>query len=315
MPVYNASKYLEASVYSVLNQNYSNIELLVIDDSSTDDSLSILNRISTHDNRCKVIALSKNGGQSRARNEGFKYASGDFIYYMDSDDILPIDAITLMVVQMDEDTDLVIGDCITKGVDNVKLYSLKFDNNINLYNHYHIEESFADGKWNSAPWAKLIRKEFLKSNNIDFFEGIVMEDELWNFKVAYYAKKIKIIKNIVYEYYIRENSTMSQGVQNKHISSMIIIVNEMACFLKNKKDNVLTKSLVTMAFRLVASLNKKPNNDIKTKAIYKKISYCMKGYVFNKNMFSSFKIFCKSLLFLLPVSTWNTYIKILNKRL
>lgn len=92
MPCYNTERYIEKSVYSVLNQTYKNIELIVIDDGSTDSSLNILKTIQTGDKRLKVLS-QKNKGPGPARNKGLKEASGDYIAFLDSDDFWSLDCI------------------------------------------------------------------------------------------------------------------------------------------------------------------------------------------------------------------------------
>lgn len=86
MPVYNASRFLEEAVSSVLNQTYQNLELIMVDDCSTDRSLEIAYSFSEKDSRVKVLALSRNGGVANARNKGIAAAEGKYIALLDSDD-------------------------------------------------------------------------------------------------------------------------------------------------------------------------------------------------------------------------------------
>lgn len=86
-PVYNCALYLEDTIISVLNQTYSNFELILVDDKSSDDSLMIAEKFAAKDSRVKVISLSKNSGAAVARNEGIKLAKGRFIAFLDSDDM------------------------------------------------------------------------------------------------------------------------------------------------------------------------------------------------------------------------------------
>lgn len=88
MPVYNSEKYLETAVNSVLNQTFSNLELICVDDCSGDNSLEILNKISEKDNRLKVIHLEKNGGAGNARNTGMREAVAEYITFADADDFI-----------------------------------------------------------------------------------------------------------------------------------------------------------------------------------------------------------------------------------
>ena len=87
IPVYNTGKYVEEAVCSIMNQTLSELEIIIVNDGSTDDSLQIVTCLQKEDSRI-IIHSQENKGLSAARNKGLKYASGDYIYFMDSDDIL-----------------------------------------------------------------------------------------------------------------------------------------------------------------------------------------------------------------------------------
>lgn len=95
IPIYNKEKYIEKCLESVLNQTYSNLEIIVVDDASTDSSLEIVKKIS--DERIKIIALAENKGVSNARNEGIDLATGDYICFLDADDYWVLDKIEKQV--------------------------------------------------------------------------------------------------------------------------------------------------------------------------------------------------------------------------
>ena len=88
IPVYNTEKYLRRCIESAINQTLKDIEIICIDDASTDNSLNILNEYATKDKRIKVIVFKKNNGVGRARNEALRIASGEFIGFIDSDDFV-----------------------------------------------------------------------------------------------------------------------------------------------------------------------------------------------------------------------------------
>ncbi len=111
MPVYNSEKYLKEAISSVLNQSYSNFELIIVDDGSTDNSLNIAREFVEQDKRITVITLKEHKAGAVARNEGLKRARGEFITCMDSDDIMLLDAIKTRVdfLNSHPEVDLVIG--------------------------------------------------------------------------------------------------------------------------------------------------------------------------------------------------------------
>ena len=92
VPVYNTEKYINETLNSVLSQNYSNFEIVCVNDGSTDGSLEILNQLSNSDNRVKVIDI-KNGGPANARNVGLQNAQGEYILFLDSDDLMEQNAL------------------------------------------------------------------------------------------------------------------------------------------------------------------------------------------------------------------------------
>jgi len=154
MPVYNSEKYLEETIKSVLGQSYSNFELIIVDDGSTDNSLNIAREFAKKDKRVAVIALKENQGFAKARNEGLKRAKGEFITGMDSDDIMLPNAIKARVEFLNShpEVDLVFG----------KIHKV-IDREGNL-----IENAF------SEEIQQFHRRE--KDNN---FYGKVKELELW----------------------------------------------------------------------------------------------------------------------------------------
>lgn len=102
VPVYNVEKYLDECIKSIMEQSYTNLEILLIDDGSSDNSINICNRYSLIDNRIRVIS-QKNGGASKARNRGIRESCGEYIIFIDSDDYWDdLDALKVMIGNMSE---------------------------------------------------------------------------------------------------------------------------------------------------------------------------------------------------------------------
>jgi len=113
IPVFNAGKYLEECLLSIMNQSYKNLEILVIDDGSTDDSLGIANRLADFDNRVRVVSQN-NAGPGEARNCGLRLAHGEYVQFVDADDLLVRDAVSTAVQQaLALNVDIVCFDFIT----------------------------------------------------------------------------------------------------------------------------------------------------------------------------------------------------------
>ena len=127
IPVYNAEKYLKCCLDSILNQSYKNLEIIIINDGSTDNSLKVIEEYKKNDNRIILIS-QKNQGVSKSRNNGLELATGDYIMFIDPDDWIELDTCELLSQKMNENYDVIIFNYI-KEFKNGKSYNLKYDEN------------------------------------------------------------------------------------------------------------------------------------------------------------------------------------------
>lgn len=194
IPVYNGGEYLEETLKSIMNQSYSNLELLLVDDSSNDDSLKILEELAKKDSRLKIFLKEKGGMVPKSFNYIIPHIKGDFFFYSSQDDLFSPDLIENMVrKQIEEQADTVLPDMefyFENGLENKRIVGLNSDRNIILTGRQALIESL---DWNIHGFAlfrtSLIREEyfpedafdsdefvtrkmFLKSNKIVFCEGI-----------------------------------------------------------------------------------------------------------------------------------------------
>jgi len=210
VPVYNASLYLEDCIKSILNQTYSNIEILLINDGSTDNSGHICESYSKVDNRIKVVH-QQNSGPSIARNNGIQKASGEFIQFVDSDDQLEPYTIERLIESVQNSVEMVI--CGFKTINYYKNKRITkefipsidgiFDNNEFMQNFGILyKESLLHSQCN-----KLYRKSVLEKYNIRFQEGVSFgEDLLFNIDYLKVCKHIAVIKDLLYFYLIFNNN-------------------------------------------------------------------------------------------------------------
>lgn len=203
MPIYNAEKYLEKSLDSIVNQSYKNIELILVNDGSTDDSKYICRKYQEKDSRIKLIDI-KNSGPGFARNIGIENARGDYISFVDADDWLELDAIeTLLNISILHNYDLVssnhfrVDDDIRVSKNNYKTGELS-----ETYDSFKVSSSFG------YVWGKLYRKRFIDDCKISFNEDrdVFLEDTLFNLKVIAYNPKYYVLNKALYYYNIREDS-------------------------------------------------------------------------------------------------------------
>ena len=205
VPIYNASKYLSRSIESILNQSYDNLEVILIDDASTDNSKEIIKKYALKDERIKPFYSEVNQGVSKSRNIGLKSVSGDYVMFIDSDDSIVKDAIKIMVEKaIKYDSDLIDSYhlMIYKNKTSLEHKALKED--LILGNKDNVEmitkSSYITGKLIDT---KLI-KDLLFDESLRRYEDLVFEHEL-KLRVKNYC----LIKDVIYYYYQLEDSLIN----------------------------------------------------------------------------------------------------------
>lgn len=209
VPVYNVSAYIERCWESLVKQTYKDLEILFIDDCGTDDSVEKLQKlIDTHPGiYCKILHHDHNRGLSAARNTGLMAATGDFVYFLDSDDDITEDCIERLVAPvMNDEIDIVVGNYRVVGGEAHS--PLLLDSGL-LDSSKEVLASYAAGKWYVMAWNKLCRRDFLIDNNLFFREGLIHEDVLWTFQVACKAQSLYVCNDVTYNYNVRGASIMT----------------------------------------------------------------------------------------------------------
>lgn len=225
VPVYNAEKYLDRSVGSLLVQSYENIEIILIDDDSIDSSLDLCKKFEKNDNRVKVYK-SERFGVSAARNTGIKQASGKYLCFLDSDDEYEKDFVKNMVSTIEMcGVDLVV--CGYKEICDsstmIKNYNLDSSDVIEYLNAYCCKDSFEHVA--NYPWNKLYITATIKENNVMFDEKItVSEDAIFNMEYLTKVNKVKVISDALVKHYIIVNSLVTTKI-NKNIQEYTIMKN------------------------------------------------------------------------------------------
>ena len=203
VPVYNVEKYLSRCLDSLINQTLFDIEIIIVNDGSPDNSQDIIDKYKKKDKR--IISLIKeNGGQASARNLGLNYASGEYIGYVDSDDWVRIDMFEKMYNKAkEEESDIVICD-FYKAYDDGNIIEEK--NMITFEND--IKKNYIMG--HPCPWNKIYKKGII--TNEHFPEGMIYEDFASDPLLVSKVNVVSYVENPLYFYYIRENSTMNDKV-------------------------------------------------------------------------------------------------------
>lgn len=212
MPVYNSEKYLEESIKSILNQTYQSFELLLIDDGSTDCSGEICDKFAKEYHNI-IVYHKENGGICSARNYGMERVRGEYVYFMDNDDILRNNALEIMnqALQGDVDSDiLTFGSCLTN-IEKGKITSTidrvmeDFVCNIKAELRKKLPFLLENGML-LCVWDKVYKAEFLIHSGVRFNSFFTHggEDLDFNLQLIKQVPRLKNIEEVLYEYYIRD---------------------------------------------------------------------------------------------------------------
>lgn len=209
VPVYNAEKYLEKCILSVIRQSYRDWELILVDDGSKDTSSQIVDDYAKKDKR--VIAVhQENSGPGIARNNGIKKATGDYVIFLDSDDFIDKDYFSLLAPKA-ECADVVFIDVLQVSPDG-KVLSKELMSSYKGWTKDRILRSQMTGK---LPWGgvrKAVRKSILTDNNIHYTDHKVGEEALYSFRVVYAAESVAFLDEKPVYYYVNHEGSQSKTV-------------------------------------------------------------------------------------------------------
>ena len=225
VPVYNVEKYLEKCLDSLVNQTFKNIEIIIVNDGSTDNSEKIINKYCQKYHNIRNIYI-ENHGQGFARNIGMKNATGDYFMFVDSDDYVD-KTIVQKLVSAIANSDIAVCN-IYKVINNKK----------KLFINYH---NYQDDQINlmlshPGPVAKLYNKSVL--NNIRFLENVYYEDLSFTPLVAINTKKISYVNEALYYYIIHDNSTMQQNKFNPKMDDIFKVMDYLSLKLHDYKEEL-----------------------------------------------------------------------------
>ncbi len=252
IPVYNVENYLRECIDSVINQTYRNIEIILVDDGSTDSSGKICEEYLDKDPRVTVIH-QKNSGLSAARNAGFDACTGKYVYFLDSDDYINPKTLAALVDTAKKDSsDIVFFDAVSFA-DN---YDFEVRQNYLRKNRYKTDNGktvFAqmtkNNDFHSAVYLMLFSKSFLKKANLRFVPGILHEDMVFTFFALYKASAVSQCTEAFYHRRYRKDSIMTSAKSKKHFTSCIEVHKLNSDFIKDY-DPAATSYVSRCAFNV-----------------------------------------------------------------
>ena len=212
VPIYNVEEYLEECLESIRNQTYTNIEVILVNDGSTDGSKEICERFCQQDNRFKLVT-QENQGASVARNRGVKESNGDYIMFVDSDDVVKDNIVEVLLSYMKTDVDIV--EC-----KSTRCKEELFENNpVNIIFEGESTEAiiksieYKEVKY--CPFTKLYRRELVEK--VPFLEGVIYEDVYTGINFLRNIRKMIVLDLNGYYYRVRTNSVMTTSFNKKNL--------------------------------------------------------------------------------------------------
>ncbi len=210
IPVFNVEEYLRQCLESIIKQSFSNYEVIIVDDGSTDKSMEIIREYEKKFKRVKILS-QRNKGVSEARNLALKHAKGEYVLYIDSDDFLKFNMLELMVNKANKTkADIVMCNYnLYYGVNNknnrVVSYNVLEDK---IYSSSEVIDMILNFNIQGQLWNKLFKRSLLLENNFEFESGRYVQDIFPVFKVINKSNKIAFINEYLYYYRQRETSTI-----------------------------------------------------------------------------------------------------------
>lgn len=217
VPIYNVEPYLYRCVNSILEQDYTTLEVILVDDGSPDNCGAICDEYSQLDSRVKVIH-KKNGGLSDARNAGLAVATGNYIAFIDSDDWIATDYISTMLnLMLDTGCDI----CECGVIKTTGMVNHDDSNDIEATSYDRLaalSELIYDKNLKQHVWNKLYTRDCIKQEL--FPVGKTNEDEFWTYRVFGNANKVVQVNKVLYYYFQRESSIMGVGYNLKRLDAL-----------------------------------------------------------------------------------------------
>ena len=234
VPIYNKEEYLKECLDSLIHQSLKEIEIICIDDGSTDDSLTILTNYSRKDSRIKIFS-QENSGPGSARNKGINEANGEYIAFIDADDWIELDSLEKLYVNAKQyGSDLVLFNAIEHLPNNKCNPRIYFKESINGKFTYNQQKNLVLNNY-LIVCTKLHKNTFLQKNDIYFSESDLFEDVYFHIKSVLEAKSISYLNEILYNYRrTQTNTRQSKSIKSRKSFVFLDILVNIKELLKDK---------------------------------------------------------------------------------
>ncbi|GEM52388.1 glycosyltransferase family 2 protein [Empedobacter brevis] len=264
VPVYGVEKYIIRCIKSILNQSYTNLEIIIVDDETPDDSIKIV-RESFMDNRIQIVS-QKNGGLSSARNYGLKYAKGNYLWFIDSDDyISDLQALEKLAntIVFNNQPDIVVFNNTVIFEDQTSDGWLNINapvSTVSLTGYDYIA-TFTNMPINA--WTQIYEKSFFMSNHFLFPDKMYFEDIFLNLDIYLKAQSVVGINEFFINYIKREDSIMTKKFNINHYKSQIKVLLKFDHFLKKSLlDKKYLSKRIQYEYTFLKAIYESCKNDI-----------------------------------------------------
>ena len=252
IPIYNVERYLTQCLDSVFSQEISEseYEVICVNDGSLDNSRQIvLDYKKKHSNL--ILIDRENGGLSAARNTGFRAAKGKYVYFLDSDDYLYQNSLSLFLGYSDSNLEMICFNALKEG--EVPYFSediiIPLSSGVEFIRQFYNQVSF---HYPAPVWLYLYKRDFLANYNLYNTEGILHEDEEFTPRCLFYAKNIKLDNRSIQYHRVMRDGAITSDFTNKHITSVIYIIRVLSKFyLKNKADRLFSTALIYLTLSCI----------------------------------------------------------------
>lgn len=271
IPVYNTEQYLEKCLQSIKQQTLQDIEIICIDDASTDQSLVILEKFQSGYKDCLLLKNSQNRGLSYSRNKAMQYARGEYIYFMDSDDYINNDALNICYQELKtHNLDIIFFELKAVYENNLKeKYEFNYRRN-GVYNGcFSGKELFVvfdrnnDHKVNTP--GAIFSKQYLKKIKAKFYDGIIYEDNIFYLQTLFMADRVKCLNVALYNRVVRNNSIVTKSYGRHNLISCVIGFAECLRFIMNTEAEIKYYQALSNYARRYKSLFSRIYNELKRK--------------------------------------------------
>ena len=270
IPVYNVEQYLEECVNSVLLQTYKNIEIILVDDGSTDSSGNMCDYFAGNNKNIRVIH-QKNGGLSAARNTGLSSAKGEYVYFLDSDDYIDKSAIEKLYLIAEKDSsDIVFFDAhsfLHESDEEIKQNYKRKNNYLTKSGIEIFAEMQKNGEFHSAVPLMIIRRNLIVNNGVKFIPDIYYEDMAFTFEALCLAKKVSQCAESLYFRRYRNNSIMTSAKNIKYFHSIVTVYKHILQFIEKNglsENSAAKKYIVRIAYNVFNNYKALSNADKKS---------------------------------------------------